>query len=398
MEHALINTIIASIVTAFACGMIAKRLNLPAIFGYLFAGVLVGPYTPGFIADVSMAKQLAEIGIILLMFGVGLHFSFRDLFNFRKIALPGAIVQMMCATVMGALVAVMLGYDTVQGLIFGFSLSVASTIVLLRSLEQRGMLDSEGGKLAVGWLIIEDIAMVVALVMLPVIAGMLSNPDPISVRLIIITLLEIFFKIGGFFAFMILVGRRFLPWLLQSIAKMRSSELSTLGTLAIAMGFAAIAFVVFDASFALGAFLAGTVLSESEIGRKSAENSLPMRDAFSVLFFVSVGMLFDPLVLLTQPLAVLMTFLIIVVAKSLAALMITRLFRQSHDVGYTVAIGLAQIGEFSFILGSLGLALGLLELNLYNLILAGAMLSIVTNPLLFRMYDVLYDRRKRKGA
>lgn len=393
MEHALINTIIASIVTAFVLGMAAKKLNLPAIFGYLVAGVLIGPYTPGFVADVSLAKQLAEIGIILLMFGVGLHFSLRDLMESRRIALPGAIAQMASATLIGALLALLLGYDVGPAFVFGFSLSVASTIVLLRALEQRGLLESEGGKIAISWLIVEDIAMVLALVMIPVIADMLSGDQSVSPQRILGSLLAVAFKVGGFFVFMMLVGRRFLPWLLTNLAKIHSAELSTLGILAIALGFAFIAYVVFDASFALGAFLAGVMLNETEIGRKSAENTLPMRDAFSVLFFVSVGMLFDPGTLLAQPAAVAATFLIIVLAKGLAALLITRHFKMPHDAGCAVAIGLAQIGEFSFILGGLALTKDLMVQELYNLILAGAMLSIVANPFLFRFYDARLSRK-----
>lgn len=387
MEHALINTIIASIVTAFVFGMIARRLKLPTLFGYLLAGVAIGPHTPGFVADVSLAKQLAEIGIILLMFGVGLHFSLRDLLESRKIALPGAIVQMVSATMIGAVLATALGYAFMPAMIFGFSLSVASTIVLLRSLEQRNLLESSGGKIAISWLIMEDIAMVLALVMIPVIADMTNGDEPVSLKVIGGTAFLVLLKIAGFFSFMVLVGRRFLPWLLVTTARMRSAELNTVGTLAIALGFSSVAFVVFDASLALGAFLAGVMLNGSEIGRKSAESTLPMRDAFSVLFFVSVGMLFEPTTLLTQPFAVLMTFLIIVVAKSLAALMITGWFKQSREASYAVAIGLAQIGEFSFIMGGLALTKGLIVQDLYNLILAGAMLSIVANPFLFRIYD-----------
>jgi CPA2 family monovalent cation:H+ antiporter-2 len=392
MEYALINTIIASVVTAFVFGMVAKKLNLPPIFGYLLAGVAIGPHTPGFVADVSLAKQLAEIGIILLMFGVGLHFSLRDLFESRKIALPGAMVQMVSATAIGAALASFLGYSFSTALIFGFSLSVASTIVLIRALEQRNLIDAKSGKLAISWLIVEDIAMVLALVMLPVIAEILNGNQHPSVTVIATTLLEVLFKIGGFFAFMFVVGRRFLPWLLVQIAKMRSAELNTLGTLAIALGFASIAYLVFDASLALGAFLAGVMLSESEIGKKSAENTLSLRDAFSVLFFVSVGMLFDPKTLLLQPVAVLMTCMIIVIAKSIAAIAITSWFKQPQSVTYAVAIGLAQIGEFSFILGGLALAKGLLDQELFNLILAGAMLSIVINPFLFRLYDAKFRR------
>jgi len=387
MEHTLIYTIIAGIVVAFVLGLLAKHLRLPAIFGYLLAGVAIGPHTPGFVADVSLAKQLAEIGIILLMFGVGLHFSFRDLLESQRIALPGAMAQMLCATVVGVLLATLLGHDLVAAVIFGFSLSVASTIVLIRSLEQRQLLESAGGKLAISWLIVEDIAMVLALVMLPVLAKITMGDATVSGQFIATTLLTMLLKIAGFFAFMLIIGRRFLPWLLMRIAAIHSAEITTLGTLAIALGFALMAYVVFDASLALGAFLAGVMLNESELGRKAADSSVQMRDAFSVLFFVSVGMLFDPMTLWHHPIAVLMTFLIIVLAKSLAALAITGWFRQPRAVGYPVAIGLAQIGEFSFILSGLALTKGLISQDLYNLILAGAMLSIVVNPFLFRIYD-----------
>jgi monovalent cation:H+ antiporter-2, CPA2 family len=385
METGLLTTIIASIVTAFAFGMAAKFMRLPAIFGYLLAGVAIGPHTPGFVADVTLAKQLAEIGIILLMFGVGLHFSIKDLMGSRKIALPGALVQMAVATAVGAIVAASLGHTLVPALIFGFALSVASTIVLLRALEQRDLIPTPGGKLAISWLIVEDIAMVFALVMLPVIAKALGQGADLA--LVGTAALGVMFKMVGFFVIMFLVGRQFLPWIFAQIDKAGSGELTTLGTLAIALGFAWVAYVVFDASFALGAFLAGVMLNESAIGRRSAETTLPIRDTFSVLFFVSVGMLFDPATLAQQPVGVLATFFTIVVAKSLAAFAITRLFHQPKDVGYPVAIGLAQIGEFSFILGGLALANGLIPPDLFNLILAGAMLSIVANPFLFRWYD-----------
>jgi CPA2 family monovalent cation:H+ antiporter-2 len=385
METALLTTIIASIVTAVVFGMVAKKLRLPAIFGYLLAGIAIGPYTPGFVADVALSKQLAEIGIILLMFGVGLHFSIKDLIDSRKIALPGALVQMAVATLVGAGVATSLGYGLAWALIFGFSLSVASTIVLLRSPEQRGLTKSAGGKLAVSWLFVEDIAMVFALVMLPVLAQ--AAMGGVEWTSLAVAALSVLFKVFGFFAFMFIVGRKFLPWIFTQIAKIDSVELTTLGTLAIALGFAWVAYVVFDASFALGAFLAGVMLNESPLGRKSAETTLPIRDTFSVLFFVSVGMLFDPSTMATQPLGVFATFFTIVVAKSLAAFATTRLFGLPKEVSLPVAIGLAQIGEFSFILGGLALGNGLISQDLYGLILAGAMLSIVVNPFLFRWYD-----------
>lgn len=394
MEHTLINTIISSIIAAFILGLLAKKLNLPAVFGYLLAGVAIGPHTPGFIGDVVLAKQLAEIGILLLMFGVGLHFSINDLMNSRKIALPGALAQITSATIIGAFLATILGYDIVPAIIFGFSLSVASTIVLIRSLEQRNLLTSNGGKIAISWLIVEDIAMVFALVMIPVIAEILNGEQDGSFLIIAEIFCRILFKITLFFAFMFYVARRFLPWLLEHTVKVRSYELNTIGALAIAFSCASLAYIIFDASLALGAFLAGVMLNESEIGRKSAKNSVQIRDAFSVLFFVSVGMLFEPGILMDQPIAVVLTFLIIVLAKSIAALVITKLFRQPREVSYAVALGLAQIGEFSFILGGVGLSKGLITQELFNLILAGAMLSIVINPFLFRIYDMVVGKRE----
>lgn len=392
MEHTLISTISVSLIAAFVFGLLAKKLGLPAILGYLLAGIAVGPRTPGFIADLSLARQLAEIGIILLMFGVGLHFSVRDLLDVRKIALPGAVVQMVSATLIGALCAVWLGYDLAHGIVFGFSLSVASTIVLLRSLEHRNQIDGIGGKIAIGWLVVEDIVMVLALVMLPMVATVLNSTTPAGAWFILSEALIVILKIGVFFAFMFIVGRRLLPWLLITVARHRSPELNTLAVLAIVLGVAGIALVVFDASLALGAFLGGMVLGETEIGRKSAKSTLPMRDAFSVLFFISVGMLFDPATLIRQPFGVAMTLAIIVLAKGAAALVIMRLYRQEKDISYIVAIGLAQIGEFSFILGALAMSNGLMDERLYNLLLAGAMLSIVINAFLFRLFDNKFGR------
>jgi CPA2 family monovalent cation:H+ antiporter-2 len=387
MEHPLISTIVAGLVAAFICGFAAKKLHLPAIVGYLMAGMLIGPYTPGFVADVETAKQLAEIGIILLMFGVGLHFSFADLMRVQRIAVPGAFFQMLIATLLGMGVAMSLGFSTTSSFLFGFSLSVASTIVLLRALEQRNLLQQESGKIAVGWLIVEDIAMVLALVLLPVLAGILDPQKEVTGADVAREILAVLLKVGGFFALMLVVGRRLLPPLLVAIAQARSRELTTLGTLAIALGFAYLAYTVFGASFALGAFLAGLVLSESEIGYKAAEQSLPMRDAFAVLFFVSVGMLFNPMTIYNHPLPVAATVLTIVIGKALAALVITKLFRQPRDVSLTIAFSLAQIGEFSFILGVMSVTLGMMEETLYHFILAGALLSTAINPFLFSLLD-----------
>lgn len=387
MEYDLINTIVVSITMAFIFGFFAKKMKLPTLVGYLLAGVMIGPRTPGFVADIGLAKQLAEIGIILLMFGVGLHFSVSDLLKVRKIAIPGAIFQMLAATVFGAIVSVLMGFDLSSSIIFGFSLSVASTIVLLRALMHRRALDTESGKIAVGWLIVEDIAMVLALVLLPVFAEVVSGSEHVTVGDILGEILAVLFKIAGFVLFMMVAGRRILPQVLVAIAQQKSRELSTLGTLAIALGFAFVAYTVFGASFALGAFLAGLVLSESEIGQKAAEQSLPMRDAFAVIFFVSVGMLFDPMTLVKQPLLVILTLLIIVVGKSIAALFITKIFKQSEEISYTIAISLAQIGEFSFILAGAAMSMDLMSPDLYNLILAGALLSIAINPFLFKLVD-----------
>ncbi|MES2729427.1 MAG: cation:proton antiporter [Pseudomonadota bacterium] len=397
-EHNLINTLVISLSSAFVFGLIAKKLRLPAIFGYLLAGIMIGPYTPGFVADIGLARQLAEIGIILLMFGVGTHFSLSDLSKVKNIAVPGALFQMAAATVIGLGVGMAMGFDMSSSLIFGFSLSVASTIVLLRALEAHKVLNSESGKIAVGWLIVEDIAMVLALVLLPVFATMMNGSQDISITAIITEVSMVMLKIAGFATLMIFFGRKILPQVLVLIAQLRSRELLTLGTLAIALGFAYLAYAVFDASFALGAFLAGLVLSESEIGQKAAEQSLPMRDAFAVLFFVSVGMLFDPMTLLQQPVFVLLTLGIIIIGKTLAALCITALFKQSKEISYTIALSLAQIGEFSFILAGMALTMDMIPQALYNLILAGALLSIAVNPFLFKLLERYLPHRRAPHA
>lgn len=387
MEHTLIDTIVLSLTMAFIFGFVAKKLKFPAILGYLFAGIVIGPHTPGFAADIDLARQLAEIGIILLMFGVGLHFSVSDIHRVKNIAVPGALFQMLVATGIGFGVAVALGFNPVAGIIFGLSLSVASTVVLLRTLENRNALKTESGKIAVGWLIVEDIAMVLALVLLPALANLATYQQEISPLLVISEVLGVLLKITGFCVLMIIIGRRFLPNLLVAIAKLRSRELSTLGTLAIALSFAFIAYTVFDASFALGAFLAGLIMSESEVGEKAGEQSLPMRDAFAVIFFVSVGMLFNPMILIDQPLAVLLTLAVIILSKTAAALFITSLFKQPKETSYTVAYSLAQIGEFSFILAGMALTMNVIPHDLYNLVLAGALLSIAINPFLFKLLD-----------
>ncbi len=381
MPHhtSLIAMLCAGFVLAFFLGLLAHRLRLSPIVGYLLAGVIAGPYTPGFVGDQTLAPQLAEIGVILLMFGVGLHFSLRDLMSVRRIAVPGALVQMAAATAMGWFLGTRLGWTDAEGLLFGLSLSVASTVVLLRALESVRLLDTDRGRIAVGWLVVEDLAMVLALVLVPALAG---GGDGAREGSLITALLTTFTKVGAFVALMLLVGRRVLPWLLERVAGTGSRELFTLFVLASATGVAFGAASLFGVSFALGAFFAGMLLNESPFGHKAAEDSLPLRDAFAVLFFVSVGMLFDPHILLEHPLQVLETLGIIVVGKSIAAWAVVRLLGRPNQVALTIAASLAQIGEFSFILAGLGVALGVLSEHARDLILAGAILSIMLNPLL----------------
>ena len=388
MPHAdsLILTLVAGFVLAFVFGMLANRLKLSPLVGYLVAGVVVGPFTPGYVADTELAPQLAEVGVILLMFGVGLHFSPRDLMRVRKVAVPGALVQIAAATVMGwALGRFMLGLGDVESLLLGFSLSVASTVVLLRALEERGQVKGEIGKVAVGWLIVEDLVIVVALVMLPLLVS--SAGETLSLGALGANIGWTLVKVAAFVGLMLIVGGRVLPWLLVRIAHTRSRELFTLGVLAIALGIAWIAYGVFGASFALGAFVAGLVLNGTPLGHNAAERSLPLRDAFAVLFFVSVGMLFDPTILWREPLAVLGVLFIVVVGKTLAALAITSAFRLDRATSLTVGASLAQIGEFSFILAALSVYLGAMSRETHDLVLAAALLSITLNPFVFKLID-----------
>lgn len=383
-ETELIALVAVGFALAFVLGFAANRLRLPPLVGYLLAGVAVGPFTPGFVGDPALASQLAEIGVILLMFGVGLHFSPGDLLAVRKISLPGAVAQITAATVMGALLARLWGWPWGQGIVFGLSLSVASTVVLLRALEQRGLVDSAEGRIAIGWLIVEDLAMVLALVLLPTLAGVMGGTPPEggggNVAMAVVVTLA---KVAAFLVLMFVVGRRAVPWLLARVARTGSRELFTLSVLAVAMGVAVGAAGLFGVSFALGAFFAGVVISESDLSHQASADALPFQDAFAVLFFVSVGMLFDPGVLVRQPLQVLGAVLIILVGKSLAALAIVLVFRYPARTALVVAASLAQIGEFSFILAGLGVALGLLPQEGYSLVLAGALLSITANPLIF---------------
>ena len=374
--------------------MIAVRLKLPALVGYLLAGIAIGPATPGFVADMELSAQLAEIGVMLLMFGVGLHFSLDDLLAMRRIALPGAIAQIAVATLLGLAVASLWGWSPGAGLVFGLALSVASTVVLLKAFEARGDLDSANGRIAVGWLVVEDLVMVLVLVLLPPLAGWLGadapspGADPDLLKTLGITL----GSIAVFVALMLIVGRRLFPWLLWQVARTGSRELFTLCVVAAAVGIAYGSARLFGVSFALGAFFAGMVMRESELSHRAADESLPLRDAFAVLFFVSVGMLFDPAMLLEEPLRVLVVVAIIVLGKSIAAFLIVVAFGYPLNTALIVSASLAQIGEFSFILAALGVALKLLPVEGQSLILAGAMISIALNPLLFRWIGPLEAR------
>jgi len=367
-------------------GAIAQRLRLSPLAGYLVAGVLVGPFTPGYVADQELANQLAEIGVVLLMFGVGLHFSLKDLMAVRKIAAPGAIVQMAAATALGAGLGHLLGWDLGAGLVFGLALSVASTVVLLRALQERRIVHTERGHIAVGWLIVEDIAMVLALVLLPALAGGASGgADAGPLQTWVIPLIVTLAKVGAFAAVMLVVGARVIPWILHYTAHTGSRELFRLAVFAIALGVAVGAAHLFGVSLALGAFFAGMVLAGSPLSQRAAEETLPLRDAFAVLFFVSVGMLFNPMVLIREPWPLLATVGVIVIGKSLAALAIMRAFGHSTQTALTIAASLAQIGEFSFILAGLGVSLKLLPAEARDLILGGAIISILLNPLLFAL-------------
>ncbi|MDQ6434636.1 cation:proton antiporter [Mesorhizobium sp. LHD-90] len=394
----LIATIVAGLGLAFVLGALANRFRIPPLVGYLIAGVLVGPHTPGFVADQELALELAEIGVILLMFGVGLHFSLKDLLSVRAIAVPGAVVQIGFATALGAGLAWALGWTPGAGLVFGLALSVASTVVLLKALQDRRMIETERGRIAVGWLIVEDLAMVLALVILPAIAGLLGGVNGEVERALPSPLFQFDFGVWGvlgvtlakvvaFVLVMLVVGRRIIPWILHYVAHTGSRELFRLAVLAVALGVAFGAAKLFGVSLALGAFFAGMIMSESPLSHRAAEESLPLRDAFSVLFFVSVGMLFDPTSLLHETWPILATLFIIVIGKSAAAFLIVIAFRYPVGTALVISASLAQIGEFSFILAELGVGLGLLPEQGRDLILAGAILSIVLNPLVFAVVE-----------
>jgi len=409
--NSLIVTLVAGLGLAFVFGVVANRIRLSPLVGYLLAGVVLGPFTPGYVADQAMAPQLAEVGVILLMFGVGLHFSLSDLLEVRRIAVPGALGQLVVTTLLGFGLARLLGWSSGAGIVFGLALSVASTVVVLRSLQERRLVETERGKIAVGWLIVEDLAMVVVLVVLPAIAGLFGGETAkphgsggllgwLEANSPWAALALTFVKVTAFVAVMFVVGRRVIPWILHYVAHTGSRELFRLAVLAIALGVAFGSAELFGVSFALGAFFAGMILAESTLSQQAASETLPLRDAFAVLFFVSVGMLFDPSILMREPAPVIATFLVIVAGNALVVFGIVVSFRYSLRSALTLAASLSQIGEFSFILAGLGVELKLLPETGRDLILAGALLSILANPLLFVLVDRLgpwlMERERRR--
>ena len=371
---------------ALIFGYIAARLRLPPLIGYLIAGIIISPNTPGIVGDIHLANQLAELGVMFLMFGVGMHFSLNDLLQVRRIALPGAILQIAVATLLGIGVSMYWGWSFGSALIFGLSLSCASTVVLLKALGDRGLLDSVNGKIAVGWLLVEDLVMVLALVLLPATAMLLGGhalPGTDTSQSIWLTIGITLLKVTGFIAFMLIIGKRLVPMIMQFVARLGSRELFTLTVVAAAVSIAYGSYAVFGVSMALGAFFAGMVVKESDFSHRAEEETLPLREIFSILFFVSVGMLFDPSILIEEPLRILAVIAIIMVGKTLAAIALVLFFRYPINTALTVGASLAQIGEFSFILATLGLSLGLLTPDAQNLILAGALFSITLNSFVF---------------
>ena len=398
----LIAILAAGFGLALVMGFAVTFLKMPPLVGYLLAGVLIGPATPGFVADASLSMQLAEIGVMLLMFGVGLHFSINDLLAVKKIAIPGALFQMLVATALGFVVATYWGWPLLGSIIFGLSLSVASTVVLLRALEAKGLLETSNGRIAVGWLVGEDLVMVLALVLLPVLGGLFQNEVNQSSATNMNELLQVIgitlAKVAAFIILMLVVGKRLLPNILWMVAKNGSRELFTLAVIASAIGIAFLAAKIFDVSFALGAFFAGMMLGESKLSQRAADESLPLRDAFAVLFFVSVGMLFNPEILWQEPLKLLIIVFIIMFGKTLAAMALVLLFRYPLNTAVTVGISLAQIGEFSFILAGMGLSMSLISNDAHSLILAGAIISIALNSFLFDSISPLMEWARKRSA
>ena len=385
-KYALITTLVAGIVLAFVFGFIASRLRLSPIVGYLFAGLAVGPYTPGFTGNTEFALQLSEIGVILLMFGVGLKISIEDMWSVRWIAAPGSLVHTLAAGAVGYVTGLMLGMEPVESFVLGASLSIASTIVFLRALEDKRALKTEEGRIGISWLLIEDLLIVLAIVVLPaIVSAIAAEQANVSMTALLTALGITFVKIAVFIALMLVIGGRFFPWLIVQVAHAKSRELLSLGTLSLALGVAWAAYFWFDASFALGAFLGGLALNGSRFSHKVAEDSLPLRDTFAVLFFVAVGMLFDPFVIVREPIGVAAIVAVVIVGKAVLAYVLMRAMKQPPQASALVALGLAQIGEFSFVLAGLGLQLEVMSRETYNLILAAALISIAVNPFLLRV-------------
>ncbi len=386
----LITTLVASFACAFFAGLAAHRLKISPIVGYLLAGIIVGPFTPGVVSDANLSAELSEIGVILLMFGVGLHFSLHDLMRVKNIAIPGALAQILIATLIGMALAWGWQWDMAAGIVFGLALSVASTVVMLRSLQDNRLLHTERGRIAIAWLVVEDLAMVIVLVLLPILAQLHGQTgETLSIGNVLWLLLLTLGKAALFVALMLIVGRRVIPWLLERVEQTAARDLFTLAVLAVALGIAYGSALLFGVSLALGAFFAGVVLNESALSHKAGADILPLQDAFAVLFFVSIGMLFDPSILWQQPLKVLAVFLVIVFGKSLASFAVVLLNRRSLRTALTISVSLAQIGEFSFILIVLGVSLGLVSREAQTLVLAGAILSIAVNPIAFRALPVM---------
>jgi CPA2 family monovalent cation:H+ antiporter-2 len=383
----IVETITGGIVLAFILGAAANRLRLPTTIGYLVAGIIVGPFTPGIVADQWIASQLAEIGVILLMFGVGLHFSVKDLMVVRNIAVPGAMAQMGVATLVGTGLGLLYGWPLSAGIVYGLALAVASTVVLVRALQEHRLVDTGRGRIALGWLVVQDLVVVLALVFLPVMGGAGAEGSVSASRGLVATLAQTLAEVIAFVLIMLVIGRRLIPWILHYVAHTGSRELFRLAVLAVALGVAYGASRVFGISFALGAFFAGMIMHESPLSQRAAEESLPLRDAFAVLFFVSVGMLFDPTIVIRDPLQLIGTLFVILVCSPAVAFGVTTLFGHSRSTAYTLAISLAQIGEFSFILAGLGIALDILPAEGRDLILAGAIISIFVNPILFGVFE-----------
>lgn len=397
--HGLITTLVAAIVLAFVFGFVAQRLRLSPIVGYLIAGVAVGPHTPGFIGDTDFALQLSEIGVILLMFGVGLKISVEDIWSVRWVAVPGSVIQMLLAALMGAGAGMAMGMPLAEAVVLGISLSIASTIVFMRVLEDRRLLKTEEGRIGISWLLVEDLVIVLAIVVLPaLVAAMAAGDANISPWRVLGALAVTFGKIALFVALMLVIGARVFPWLIVRIAHAKSRELLSLGTLALALGVAWAAYFWFGASFALGAFLGGLALNGSKFSHKVAEDSLPLRDTFAVIFFVAVGMLFDPGVLLREPIGVAAIVLVIVLGKAVLGYIPMRMLGQSHKASMLIALGSAQIGEFSFVLAGLGVQLNVMAMETYNIILAGAIISIAVNPFLMRLAPHITPKAEPKGA